>query len=120
MTYFPRTIAPLALALAGVAAAVPAEARQAPAVEPAAVQYRISYHPYELATRAGAEALYRRIGRAARDACRLDGIAAIVARAGADQCRAEIIDRAVAQVGSAALAAIHDGRGEMISLAARH
>jgi UrcA family protein len=118
MTYFPRTIAPLALALAGVAAATPAEARQAP-VEPAPIEFRVKYHPYELATQSGAEALYRRIGRVARDACRMDGIAAIVARAEFVKCRDETIDNAVAQVGSAALAAVHDGRGEAVSLAAR-
>lgn len=119
MTYFPRTIAPLALALAGVAAAAPAEARQAPAVEPAPIEFRVKYHPYELATRSGAEALYRRIGRVARDACRMDGIAEIVARAEIAKCRAETIDIAVAQVSSAALAAVHDGRRATVSLAAR-
>jgi UrcA family protein len=118
MTYFPRTIAPLALALAGIAAAVPAEARQAPA-EPSPIEFRIRYHSQELATRAGAEALYRRIGRVARDACRMEGITAILARGEAAKCRTETIDRAVAQVGSSALAAVHDGRTS-VSLAARH
>jgi UrcA family protein len=117
MIYFPRTIAPLALALAGIAAAVPAEARQAPAAEPAPIELRIKYHRQELATRAGAEALYRRIGSVARDACRMEGIAALFARAEAKGCRAETIDRAVAQVDSSALAAVHDGRTS-VSLAA--
>lgn len=119
MTYFPRTIAPVALALAAIAAAVPADARQAPAVEPAPIELRVKYHRHELATRAGAEALYRRIGRVARDACRIEGIAAIVARPEARRCEVETVDRAVGQVGNSTLAAVHDGRAS-VSLAARH
>ena len=114
MIYHPRTIAPLALALAGLAVVAPAEARPATGT----VQVRVHYHLQELESWGGAEAVYRRIGIAARRGCQPVAVAALVARVQARKCRDELVGLAVARVGSPVLAAVHDGSAP-IRLAAR-
>jgi UrcA family protein len=99
MIFNPSTIAPLALALAGLSAV------DARAVEPTYVM-RLHYYQGELASPAGARALYERIGRKARRTCQIADLS-VAARTNAQRCRAELIDRAIARIDSPLLAAEH-------------
>jgi UrcA family protein len=108
MIFNPSTIAPLALALAGLSAA---DARAGQET----YQMRLRYHQGELASQAGAEQLYERIGRTARRTCQVTELS-VAARARARRCRAELVDNAVASIDNRVLAAVH---GQPTVLASR-
>lgn len=112
MAFHPRTIAPFALALAAMSGGSPARAADK------VYSIRVHYASSELASPAGADAVYGRIAAAARHSCAGVGRVSLTDVALARMCRRELVARAVARVDSPLLAAVHDGRGA-IRLAAR-
>jgi UrcA family protein len=68
----------------------------------------VRFHRSELATAAGAQALYERIAAAARVVCRSEPIAAVRA------CRTRAVDDAVRAVDSALLSSIHGSAAERV------
>ena len=68
----------------------------------------VKYKDLDISTAEGAQALYRRIGVAARDVCRAEGYTTI------RNCRAHAVDHAVQGVGSALLSSIHRSAVERV------
>jgi UrcA family protein len=76
-----------------------------------APRIEVSYEHLDLATRAGLEALHRRILSAARTVCPAPQSADVRLRAMSRQCRAQAIEAAVRSVGNAELTALHAASG---------
>lgn len=112
MMFHPRTIVPVALALA----VIPAAAQAQPGDE--TYRIRFHYHDSELASWGAAASVYDRIARAARRSCSAIGTTSLLDQALAKKCREELVTAAVAKVDSPVLAAVHGG-GDKIRLAAR-
>lgn len=110
---------PLMLALAsaialGFAAAAPASAANLDSAK------RVTYAELDLDQRAGAEALLRRIERAANAMCgERGGAMPLAQRAAVRQCIRDRSDRAVARVDHAGLTALYYGRDPEVVISAR-
>ena len=83
-------------------------AHAAPSSPDAFATKTVRFHRSELATAAGAQALYERIAAAARVVCRSEPFAAVRA------CRARAVDDAVRAVDSALLSSIHGSAADRV------
>jgi UrcA family protein len=105
---FPLAVAASALTLAF--ATIPAHAG-APATRDDAPRVAVKYGDLDLATDAGAAALYRRIADAARDVCPGYYVSRdLQYRRNVTACRDDAVARAIQSVGSPRLAAIQAAR----------
>lgn len=84
-----------------VALGASAAANAAPSSRATFVTKTVRFHRSELATSAGAQALYERIAAAARVVCRSEPFADV------RKCRARAVDGAVRAVGDPLLSSIH-------------
>lgn len=73
------------------------------------VKFKFQYEASDLATREGAEKVYRRLVRVVRRQCTPAGTLAAELRRVDQRCISEMTSNAVARMGSAHLAAIHQG-----------
>lgn len=73
------------------------------------VTLTIRYQPRDLATRDGAERVYRRLLLEARRKCSINGTSVVEMRRVDARCVNELVDNAVARMGSVQLASMHRG-----------